>query len=298
VKILIATDGAPDAAAALESLAALPLPPGSAVHVVSVVTDPRVPVGPFGEPPFASWEALEELHEAERRAAAEAVEEAAARLAREGVAVTSAVRVGGAAHEILQAAAESGAELVVLGGNELTAVEEFFLGSVARNVAKHADRPVLIARAPRHGLKRVVLAVDGSEHAARATAFVARLPLPPETEVQAVHVVRPYRPHRSLLAREGDRHAETVEELRRQYYEAAAELVEGARSELEAAGKRAAAAIGEGDPTREILGFAAAGEADLIVAGARGVSVIQGLLVGNVADRLLKSAPGSVLLVH
>ena len=36
----------------------------------------------------------------------------------------------------------------------------------------------------------------------------------------------------------------------------------------------------------------------LIIAGARGASMIKGLLVGSVADRLLKEARCSVLLVH
>jgi nucleotide-binding universal stress UspA family protein len=53
-----------------------------------------------------------------------------------------------------------------------------------------------------------------------------------------------------------------------------------------------------GDPATEILRVAEERNADLVVAGARGVSLIERLLVGSVADRLLKEAPCSVLIVH
>src|SRR5437762_8305527 len=106
LKILFATDGSEASAGAGAFLQALPLPAESKIRVISVVTDPRVPVGPFGEPPLASWDALQQLHDAEQRYADAAVREAAGALARDGIELTTTVRVGGAAHEILAAAEE------------------------------------------------------------------------------------------------------------------------------------------------------------------------------------------------
>jgi nucleotide-binding universal stress UspA family protein len=57
-------------------------------------------------------------------------------------------------------------------------------------------------------------------------------------------------------------------------------------------------AVREGDPASEIQAAAVEMGADLIVAGARGASLIRGLVVGSVADRLLRSREASVLLVH
>ena len=57
-------------------------------------------------------------------------------------------------------------------------------------------------------------------------------------------------------------------------------------------------AVLEGDPAGEVLRLAQTRGADLVIAGARGVSMIEGLLVGSVADRLLRKMPCSVLLVH
>jgi nucleotide-binding universal stress UspA family protein len=53
-----------------------------------------------------------------------------------------------------------------------------------------------------------------------------------------------------------------------------------------------------GNPATEILELAERRRADLIVAGARGVSLLEGLLVGSVAERLLREARCSVLIVH
>ena len=41
-----------------------------------------------------------------------------------------------------------------------------------------------------------------------------------------------------------------------------------------------------GDPATEILALAEERQADLILAGARGASFVEGLLMGSVADRL------------
>jgi nucleotide-binding universal stress UspA family protein len=75
-------------------------------------------------------------------------------------------------------------------------------------------------------------------------------------------------------------------------------LVESACDQLAAAGKVASSEVKEGDPATEILAAAEDQGADLIIAGARGHSFIEGLLVGSVADRLLKRASCSVLLVR
>ena len=71
-----------------------------------------------------------------------------------------------------------------------------------------------------------------------------------------------------------------------------------ARAVLEAAWEQASAVVRVGDPADEILHLATEQDADLILCGARGVSLIRGLLVGSVADRLLQSAATSVLIVH
>ncbi len=291
-RILFATDGSDDAESARKFLAALPLPAGTTIRVLTVMGPITVGLGPTGDPLVAQVERnyrdwLRRIHEESRQV-----------LAREGVEVTTAVRTGEPAHQILAAAEEFEADLIVVGTKGLTGPAGFFLGSVARNVAKHARRPVLVAQAPRHGLKRVVVAVDASEHARRAVEFAARAPLPQGTEMVVTHVVPSLVPPLPFLEPDPGAIDGLIREARRRSQDAGMTLVDPFRTRLEEAGWRAIAMAPEGDPAHEILRIAEESEADLVIAGSRGVSLIQGLVVGSVADRLLRGARCSVLLVQ
>jgi len=285
LRVLYATDGSADAEAALQLLALLPLTAGSAVQVVTV-TEGAVPHTP-------PWYLDVQQDWAEKVTA-----KAQAGLSWEGVTVTTSLRTGSPALEILRAAEEFGADMIVVGSQGTTPLEAFFLGSVARNVAKHARCAVLVGRAPEHGLRRLVLAVDESEHATDALRFVARLPLPAETQVMAAHAVRLYDPFPGLVPDDPGGFHREVNTVRRSNREHARELVQEKCRQLEVVGKQVAPYVLEGDPAAEILTLARDQQADLIVLGARGVSLIKGLLVGSVADRVLNTACCSVLLVH
>jgi len=285
-RILFATDGSEEAEAAGRFLARLPLPPGSAIRALTVVDA-------MGWPETPTW-----YLESGRDWAQATAGEARASLARDGVEVTDAVRFGARGHEIIQAAEEFRADLLVIAAHQLSRFEAIWLGSITRSVAKHARCPVLVAREPASQLRRVVLAVDDSEHASQAVELVAQLPLPSETEVTVLHVVRPYQPFPGLVPSDPVGFQREVESMRRELQEAASELVERARLRLAAAGKQAATAVQEGDPAAEVMKLAASQEADLIVLGARGISLIPGLILGSVADRVLENAACSVILVR
>jgi nucleotide-binding universal stress UspA family protein len=298
MKILLATDGSEESENAQQFVAALPLPQGSEIRVISVVSEPILPGGPYGEPPFANWEALAQIHDAEREYATHVLERASAALAREGVRVTTAHPNGHPPHQIIEAAEEFGADLVVLGATGLTGLSEFLIGSVAHSVARHCGRPVAVARAPRGQLRQVVLAVDGSEHSARAVEFAAGFPLPPECTIVVAHVTRPHHPRPAVLSVDPQGFIDAIFHVQRQRAETAEQMVAEAQSRLQAAGRQADTAAREGDPSDQILKLAAERGADVIIAGARGVSGVKGLVVGSVADRLVKNEPVTVILVH
>jgi nucleotide-binding universal stress UspA family protein len=56
------------------------------------------------------------------------------------------LRVGAAAHEILKLARELGAELIIVGTHGRHGLRRLLVGSVAEELIRHADCPVLIAR--------------------------------------------------------------------------------------------------------------------------------------------------------
>ena len=83
-------------------------------------------------------------------AAADALARSSAdRLAAAGLTTEIDVRHGDPAHEIIRAAADWEADLIVMGTRGQTGIERLMLGSVARKVLQHAPCSVLIERGPR-----------------------------------------------------------------------------------------------------------------------------------------------------
>jgi len=56
--------------------------------------------------------------------------------------------------------------------------------------------------------------------------------------------------------------------------------------------------IDEGEPYKRIVSFTEEKNIDIIVMGARGLGLIQGVLIGSVTDSVLKTSPCPVLVVH
>lgn len=110
------------------------------LHLVNIGVTPYVDVGPYGASVPAVLIAANDHMAAEAKSALE-------RVAREeipqGVEVHTHVRTGFPPEEILAEAAESKADLIVIGTHGRTGVERVLLGSVAERVIRAAKIPVL-----------------------------------------------------------------------------------------------------------------------------------------------------------
>jgi hypothetical protein len=299
-RILVATDGSECACEAQEFLASFPFSEGTAVHVVGVAADPFRSAGTYGDPGFVCWHLRQEVLDAEQEHVAEAVRSAVKRLRCDHWKITSETTAGEAAHEVVLAARRFQANLVLVGTRGRAGISRVLLGSTARSIARHVPCSVLVGHTPRGPLRQVVLAVDGSEYGCLAVRKLAAMPLPEEACVTVLHVARPFH---SFLERLGVLRPETgveakLEGLQQKHREAAEQLVANACHRLEAAGKHARAVVRCGDAAEEILKLSRTSRADLLVAGARGSSVIPEALVGSVAARALQCAPCSVLIVR
>jgi nucleotide-binding universal stress UspA family protein len=69
---------------------------------------------------------------------------------RDALAVTTHLRVGSAASEIVALADEVGADLIAIGANSRRGVRRLLIGSVARHVVRDAPCPVLMVRRKAH----------------------------------------------------------------------------------------------------------------------------------------------------
>jgi nucleotide-binding universal stress UspA family protein len=288
---MLATDGSPSAQTAARWLATLPLPDDTTLLVVAVA---EVPDAPLSRRPTPEWRAA--LLDATRHAAAEAVDVLRTRWS----AVELRVPAEDPRHAIPRRADEWDADLVVVGSRGLGSVTGFMVGTVSSAVAHHACCSVLVVKGAPRGLRRILIAVDGSETALAAVRFVAALPLEPGTIVELVGVVTPpdyATPPMFAVA--------ATPEL----VGAAMTMMEEDRRRLDTALTTAEAlfagrpvtimrVLATGYPAREILAAAEQDGAELIVVGARGVGAVKRLLLGGVSTRVLEQARVPVLIVR
>lgn len=139
--ILLATDGSPSAKLATDEAIRLASATGWPLRVVTVWNTP-IPVGYN----FAALQLPPELRQLERAHAREAAQAAVTRAAVADVDATFELREGMAADEIVAAAAESHASLLVLGAHGWGAVKRLVLGSVSTQVLHESPCPVLVVR--------------------------------------------------------------------------------------------------------------------------------------------------------
>jgi len=144
MRVLIATDGSNHSDAVIQEVLTRPWPNASSFRVISVA-HLTYPLGdPYMGAPMANYQTVSESIFKEARAV---VELAAETLRRGELEVEAAVLSGDARVEIVQAAADWSADLVVVGSHGRTGVSRWLLGSVAEYVVRHAPCSVEVARA-------------------------------------------------------------------------------------------------------------------------------------------------------
>ena len=152
------------------------------------------------------------------------------------------------------------------------------------------------------GIRTAILGTDGSPHARRAAAFLARLAPHPRGRAIVVSVVEPVRAPSMALMPAAVRSRLTAEmaTLERERQRAARREPRRQRghSRTPGGGWRVDTSVRTGVPLDELLKAANEAGADLIALGARGTSGLDRLLLGSVAEGALKRASVPVLLVR
>ncbi len=207
------------------------------------------------------------------------------------VEVAYRTRVGSAAEEILREAEEAGADLIVLGTHGRTGLRRLLAGSVAEAVLRRAPCPVLALRGPerpKSGEIRVILHPtdfsDRSEDALRVARGLAR---DHGARLVLVHAAPIGVPLDGVPMMPTD---PTV------YREALDEI----RGRLDGPDLKGPVEtmVMEGEPSTEILRAAEELGCDLIVMGTHGRTGLGRLLMGSVAEAVLRHASCPVLTVR
>jgi nucleotide-binding universal stress UspA family protein len=294
--ILIPLDGSDFAEEALPLGRVLAAKAGAEVHLVHVV---------LPEPDVDFKTPQEDLEWRERvRDGAERYLSAHAEAARAaGVSALTAVLEGPVADALLDYAAEQEVDLIALTSHGEGGVRRFWLGSVADALLRSGQVDVLVVRpwdeteersAGEPRFARILVPLDGSEAAERAlgpatelaerlgASLVALRVVPKPMELTSIYGV----PGVELR---GERHQARVQEATA-YVGAVAERISRAHVEghvVESSG----AADGIVDAARAL-------EADLVVLTSRGHGEMTRLVIGSVADKVVRTTTRPVWVVH
>lgn len=194
--------------------------------------------------------------------------------------------------EIIRQAREARADLVVLGAHGRHFVKDWLIGTTAERVVRKGDRPVLVVKKPaKEAYRRALAALDFSDNSQQALAAAVRLA--PGARFTLLHAYDfSFAPPPT-----GAVPAEALLRLQQEHEQAVrARLAAAAR----AAGLDPQAVELEvcyGYPALAIPTAAKMRRADLVAVGTSGLSGLRYVLLGSVAEHVLREAPADVLAV-
>ena len=279
MRVLLGTDGSPDAVRAADWLARAPLPEESQILVVSVLPHPdRRPA---------------EHVNATQAQARQAVADARLKLAPRAVDVR--LMEGDARERLLQAAEEWKADLIVLGAPGLSGVERALLGSVSLSVTREAHCAVVVVRGAATTLQRVVVGLDGSEHSRHALRFITSLPLAADAELLLVAVAEKTHFPRSAPSLVADQLRAAMAEVDEEERTRKQQILVDAENAITPRGRVQLRSV-VGNPPAEIIAVAKTTGAQLIVLGSRGLGRFQRLLLGSVSERVLLHSDCTIMI--
>jgi nucleotide-binding universal stress UspA family protein len=273
--VLVATDFSAGADWALRRAAQLAAATGKRGALVHVLPG-SLPAGMHAEAAAQAQQALGDL---------------AGGLKRDGLSFEPRVLSGDVARQLSRAAADF--DVAVAGARGAGLLVDFVLGRTSTRLVRNSSRPTLIVkRAAAGAYRRVVAAVDFSQPALEACTFALRI----ATQAD-FHLVHAFEVEFESSLRLGGAAEEQIQAYRQRAREAAVEQMDRFVGKLGLAPERAWRVVEHGFPARVILDAAARTDAELIVLGKHAAGVVERILVGSVALRVLEQAPCDVLVV-
>lgn len=211
-------------------------------------------------------------------------------------------RTGTAYEEICAAAQELKSDLIVIATHGYTGYERAFLGSTAERVVQHSSCPVLVVRAhisrwdgaadPRtrtgFRLRRILAPMDFSECSLAGFDYAVQLARDFRAELQLVHVINPH------LYPFGDQYAALNPA---QLMGKAAHAAENQMRSMALEAKvRYSVRVINGSPAIQIRNAANEG-VDLVVISTHGRTGLGHILIGSVAEHVVRYAHCPVLVI-
>jgi nucleotide-binding universal stress UspA family protein len=140
--------------------------------------------------------------------------------------------------------------------------------------------------------KKILIATDGSDHSEEAEKHGLTLAKQLGASVTALYVVEATHPSRTIVSPPSLKMGEHLEEMEKK----GKEIVEEVAQKGEEMGVDVDPVVVDGHPANQIIKYSA--NFDLVVMGTLGISGFSHLLMGSVAEKVVRHAPVPVLVVR
>lgn len=207
--------------------------------------------------------------------------------------IETRVQYGRPVHGIVSTLTEDRFDHVVLGSHGRDGASRLLLGSVAETVARRSPVPVTVVREPTEtdGIQTVLVPFDASAMAKRALEYT--LDQFPDVSVTAVYVAYP--------TNDGFSTSESPFEVSDDWSDERADHVNSVLSTAKAVGNEQDRSVEtesiDGTPADAIVEYAEDNSFDHVVVGSTGRDGLARLLLGSVAETVIRRSPVSVTVV-
>lgn len=165
--------------------------------------------------------------------------------------------------------------------------------SSSEKLIKGLHIPMLVVRGQKvMGMKigdvkisNILCPIDFSEPSMRALSFASDLSNLTGSRLDILHILQI-----NLLKEKGEKGLKAIEDMKEEAEKKIKDLTEGLTI------PSVQGHVLKGEPYKEIISFSK--DSDLIVIGARGLGLIQSMILGSVTEVVLRSSPCPVLIIH
>ena len=296
-RIVLTTDLSPDADCATPYAVEFARSFGGSIDLLHAFEDLRYIEGAM--PDVAAAVRLDWLQEARIDQEARLVQRAASINRTTGVGVHPVQLDGNSAEVVVYYARRENADCIVMATHGRSGFSHFMFGSVAERVLQRSSCPVLTVK-PKQDKKKgvgqfktIVMATDFSANSDAARPYALAMAKRYGSTLHVIHVFE----NEIMFAQTGAEHASRFEELMQTERAWREERLKNYARELGAEDRGVIHTLGRGQPASKIASYASAVDADCIVIATHGRTGLSHLLIGSVAERIVRLAVCPVLCV-
>ena len=215
------------------------------------------------------------------------------------------VVTGRAYHEICQLARQLEVDLIAISTRGHTSLKRLVLGSTAERVVQHATRPVLVVRERERDflrgdgksdrgiqLKKILAPLDFSACSSVGVEFAVRFASHWDAQLVLFHAV----PIHAFVPY-GDYGGRELPDITGYAQDVAKQEMEQLISRLRTRGIKVEAAVELGSAAQEVCDYAREHDVDLIITSTHGSTGLKHVLIGSIAEHIVRYAHCPVLVV-